>query len=61
MRPIDKVSCPYTYRVLDDEHKGWCTDVAGKHCEGKDCPWKVGKADAKKEAPVQAGLFDKSK
>jgi hypothetical protein len=40
MRSVDKVSCPFTYGVLNDQHRQWCVDVAGGHCRNKDCRWR---------------------
>lgn len=37
---MQKTSCPYTYRQLTENHRGWCGRVKGPHCGQHPCPWK---------------------
>ena len=37
---MQKISCPFTYRQLTENHRGWCGRVKGPHCGHYPCPWK---------------------
>ena len=45
----DKVSCPFTYAQLTEDHRDWCKKIAGAHCRDKPCQWRSDPVDTGKK------------